>query len=69
MSSEASRALVTKYVVFDVPDEMTACFDCDAVRCTDDKYETCPERLFSAATLTTTRTSERLSANCAAAAR
>jgi hypothetical protein len=45
MLSEGWRALVRKYIVYDVPDEMAACFDCNAVQCPNEKYETCPNRL------------------------
>ena len=49
MLSEGWRALVRKYIVYDVPDEMAACFDCNAVQCPNEKYETCPNRLVHAA--------------------
>jgi hypothetical protein len=45
MFSEAWRTLVRKYIVYDVPDEMAACFDCHTARCPNDKYESCPTRL------------------------
>ena len=51
MFSEAWRTLVRKYIVYDVPDEMAACFDCHAARCPDDKYETCPTRLSALAAM------------------
>jgi hypothetical protein len=40
--SEVWRALARKYIVHGIPDEMAACFDCDVVRCPNDKYEACP---------------------------
>jgi hypothetical protein len=67
MPSEVWRALVRKYIVYDVPDEMAACFDCHVVHCSNSKYETCSERLANAAALGATRISERSAANCAAA--
>ncbi len=45
MLTETWRALVRRYVVYDIPDEMTACFDCNAAICPDEKYRTCPRRL------------------------
>ena len=55
MLSEVWRALARKYLVYDVPDEMVACFDCDVVQCPNDKYETCPSRVAVAAALKTAR--------------
>jgi hypothetical protein len=37
--------MVRRYVVYDIPDEMAACFGCEAIRCPDAKYRTCPRRL------------------------
>ena len=45
MLNQTWRTLVRKYVVYDIPDEMAACFDCDKVNCADDNYRTCPYRL------------------------
>ena len=45
MLTQTWRTLARKYVVYDIPDEMAACFDCDAATCSDDKYRTCPYRL------------------------
>jgi hypothetical protein len=36
---------VREHLVGDVPDEMSACLQCSAVQCRQDKYETCPNRL------------------------
>ncbi len=58
MLSEMWRSFVRRYIVYDIPDEMAACFDCDAVRCPDEKYETCPNRLAQAAALRAARTAE-----------
>jgi len=55
MLSEGWRALVRKYLVYDVPDEMAACFDCNAVQCPNEKYETCPNRLAHATALKAVR--------------
>jgi len=49
MLTETFRALVKKYAVYDIPDEMGACLDCDVVACPDAKYSTCPRRLASLA--------------------
>ena len=51
MLSEVWRTLVRKYVVYDIPDEMAACFDCSMVRCPNEQYESCPNRLAEAAAL------------------
>ena len=45
MLGEAWRALARRHIVYDVPDEMAACFDCDVVRCPDDRYASCAKRL------------------------
>jgi hypothetical protein len=42
MRGEIWKTLVREYTVYDVPDDMAACIDCDVVRCPDGKYETCP---------------------------
>ena len=47
MLSEAWRTLARRYIVYDFPDEMAACFHCDVVQCPNEKYETCPSRLLS----------------------
>jgi hypothetical protein len=54
---ETWRALAKRYIVYDVPDEMAACFDCDVVQCPHDRYEFCPNRLALVAALKTARTS------------
>jgi hypothetical protein len=56
--SEVWRTLVRKYIVYDVPDEMAACIDCRVVRCSNDNYETCANRLAHAAALRAARTAE-----------
>ena len=58
MLSEGWRALVRKYIVYDVPDEMAACFDCNAVQCPNEKYETCPNRLAHATALKAARAAD-----------
>jgi len=45
------RDLIKKYLVADVPDELSACLDCDALQCSNDRWETCPNRLARAAAL------------------
>ena len=65
MLSEVWRALARKYIVYDVPDEMAACFDCNVAQCTNDRYETCCYRLTYAAALRAARTSETSAANVA----
>ena len=49
MLSEALRTLVRKHAVYDVPEEMAACLDCDTLRCPDVRYATCPNRQARAA--------------------
>jgi hypothetical protein len=38
---------------------MAACFDCNALQCNDDKYETCPNRLAQTGAPRIARTGER----------
>ena len=45
MLGEAWRVLARRFIVYDVPDEMAACFGCDVTRCPDDKYAACVTRL------------------------
>lgn len=59
MVGELWRNLARKYIVGDVPDEMAACFDCNALQCNDDKYETCPNRLAQTGAPRIARTGER----------
>jgi hypothetical protein len=47
MLSEEWRHLARKFIVYDIPPDMTACFDCDVVRCPSDTFETCERRLES----------------------
>jgi len=44
-------SLVRNWIVTDVPNEMDACLDCNAMQCTDDQYASCPHRLAHAAAL------------------
>jgi hypothetical protein len=37
--------IVKKHIVGEVPDEMSACIDCDAVQCCSEQYATCSHRL------------------------
>jgi hypothetical protein len=46
---------VRRHLVDDVPDEMSACLECGAVQCRQDKYETCPNRLAHAEALRAAR--------------
>jgi hypothetical protein len=48
MLSEEWRHLARRFIVYDIPPDMTACFDCDVVRCPSDTFETCERRLESA---------------------
>jgi hypothetical protein len=48
---EVWRTFVRKHIVAEVPDEMAACLDCDAVQCLNGEYETCTTRLIRAAVL------------------
>jgi hypothetical protein len=45
MLSEEWRYLVRKSVVYDIPPDMAACFDCDVMRCPNVKFEACQTRL------------------------
>jgi hypothetical protein len=45
MLSEQWRMLARKYIVYDIPLEMAACFDCGAARCPNAMYQTCLARL------------------------
>jgi hypothetical protein len=45
MLSEEWRYLVRKFVVYDIPPDMAACFDCDVMRCPNVTFETCQRRL------------------------
>jgi hypothetical protein len=56
MLTETWRTLVRKYIVYDVPDEMAACFDCDVAFCPDEKYRTCAYRLACGAATRAPRT-------------
>lgn len=49
---------VSRQLVGDVPDEMSACLDCSAVQCRDNRFETCPHRLAEATALRAMRASE-----------
>jgi hypothetical protein len=39
------RNFVRRHIVDDAPDEMAACFNCNVVECSNEIYETCPNRL------------------------
>lgn len=65
MLGEVWRALVRKYIVYDVPEEMAACFDCNVVQCTNDRYESRCYRLTYAAALKPARTNTTSVANVA----
>jgi hypothetical protein len=41
----------SRHIVTDVPDEISACMECDATQCRDDRFRTCPNRLAQAAAL------------------
>jgi hypothetical protein len=45
------RAFVGKYIVADVPPELSACLDCGFEQCLNEKWATCPARLAVAAAL------------------
>ena len=40
MLREVWRTFVRKHIVAEVPGEMAACLDCDAVQCLNGEYET-----------------------------
>jgi len=58
MLSAEWRTLARKYIAYDIPTEMAACFDCGAVRCLGDVYEACPVRLARATAAQTARMPE-----------
>jgi hypothetical protein len=39
------RVFVEKHIVADVPVEFSACLDCGAIQCSNEKWETCLNRL------------------------
>ncbi|MDR3535501.1 MAG: hypothetical protein P4L71_03280 [Acetobacteraceae bacterium] len=45
------QAFLTQHIVAEVPTEMEACLDCDAIHCAEARYRTCPRRLERAAAL------------------
>jgi hypothetical protein len=48
-------SFLSKQVVTDVPDELSACMECGVTQCPDDRFRTCPRRLAQAAALRTAR--------------
>jgi hypothetical protein len=52
MLDETWRKLLRRFIAHDIPDDMEACFDCNEVRCPNEKFETCPRRLDRAAART-----------------
>ena len=52
------RRFFGRYVVDDVPDELSACLDCGRVECAESKFQSCPNRLARAAALKTERALE-----------
>jgi hypothetical protein len=55
MLTERRRALVRRYMKYDLPDEMAACFDCDMEPCQYDRYANCARRIAHAADLACNR--------------
>jgi hypothetical protein len=49
MLSEHWRKLFRRFLAHDIPDDMAACFDCEAVWCPNERFATCPVRLVRAA--------------------
>jgi hypothetical protein len=45
------RAFIQRHIIADVPNDLSACLDCDALECIHGKWETCPHRLKRAADL------------------
>ena len=58
MLSEEWRHLVRKFVVYDIPPDMAACFDCDVTRCPNAIFETCQRRLEQARPAESVRAAE-----------
>ena len=40
MQNDAWRKLLRRFIAYDVPDDMAACFDCDEARCPDEQFAT-----------------------------
>ena len=49
MFSDVLSRFIRRYVVDEVPDEMSACLDCSATVCSRERYRTCQHRLEVAA--------------------
>ena len=49
MRNEACRKLLRRFIAYDIPDDMAACFDCEVVSCPDEQFATCTMRLVRAA--------------------
>jgi hypothetical protein len=58
------RTFFNTHIITTVPDELSACMDCGAVQCSNDKFQGCPYRLSRAASLRAARSGE--AANAAA---
>jgi len=52
------RTFFNTQIVTSVPDEMSACLDCGAIHCANDKFRGCPYRLSRAASLRAARMGE-----------
>ena len=53
MLDEYWRKLLRRFLAHDIPDDMEACFDCDAVWCPNERFATCSVRLARAAARST----------------
>jgi hypothetical protein len=45
------RRLFRRYIVDDVPNELSACLECGAIHCSESEFRNCPHRLQRVAAL------------------
>jgi hypothetical protein len=48
MRNERWRNLLRRFITYDIPDDMAACFGCDEMRCSDERFATCSDRIVRA---------------------
>jgi hypothetical protein len=53
---EAIKSFIRKDIAAEVPDDLSACMDCDSVDCPEEKFKTCPNRLARLTELKTLKT-------------
>jgi hypothetical protein len=42
---DAIRTFIRKDIAAEVPDDLSACMDCDSVECPEEEFKNCPNRL------------------------